>query len=92
MEQEKKAASERNNLDQGGTKKSCQRSSRGSGRNGAVDCCPRLLLIFIVWNRTKTSIGAQRNILRNWKKLHQHEWQTGRNLVDFFIPDACHDC
>ncbi len=69
VEQEKKEASERNNLDQGRKKKSCQRSSRGSGRNGA-DCCPKHEVDICSLELDKSFRWIMKSTLKNWKKLH----------------------
>ncbi len=58
-EQERKEACERINSEQGGTKKSCQRSSRGSGRNGAVNCCPRLEIDICSLELDKHQLGYE---------------------------------
>ncbi len=49
-------------------------------------------LIFVVWNWMRTLVGSLKNTLKKWKKYTDMDGNPGRNLVDFFIPEVCHDC
>ncbi len=92
-ELEKKEESQRKKTKQDKKKKSCPTSSRGSGRNGVIDCCPRHEVdIRSLELDENFSWVTKKHIEKLEKNYTDMDGNPGKNLIDFFIPEVCHDC
>ncbi len=92
-ELEWREASQRKKPEQGRGEISCPRSSRWSGRNGAVYCCPRYEIdIHSLELDENFSWVTKEHIEKLDKNYTDMDGNPGRNLVDFSIPKACHAC
>ena len=71
--------------EQGGGKKSCARSTRGSGRNGVVDCCPRHEVDICSLELDENfSWVTKKHIEKLEKNYTDMDGNPGKNLIDFF--------
>ncbi len=83
-ELEKQEASQRKKPKQDKGKKSWPRSSRGSGLNGVLDCCPRHEVDICSLELDENfSLVTKKHIEKLEKNYTYMDGNPGRNLVDF---------
>ncbi len=90
-ELEIREASQRKKPEQGRGEKSCPRSSRGSGRNGVVDCCPRHEIDICSLELDENFSCVTKKHIEKMKKITLTWMVTLAEIWLIFIPEASDD-